>query len=127
MNYEVLAYPGGDVPAGTGVCTDLVVRAFRHAGLDLQRLLHEDRVAHPEAYPTRLWDVKRADANIDHRRCQNLAVWFRRHTRSLPIATDPAHREQWRGGDVVFYIHPGADHPWHVAIVSDRQPPAACP
>ena len=91
MEYHVLAYPGGDVPQGTGVCTDLVVRAFRSAGIDLQKLLHEDRVAHPEAYPTHIWDDKRADANIDHRRCQNLDVWFLRHARSLPTATDAAH------------------------------------
>src|SRR4249920_4245364 len=53
--YVRIAYPGGDVPAGTGVCTDLVIRAFRHAGYDLQKLLHEDREANPDAYPTGIW------------------------------------------------------------------------
>lgn len=121
MEYQTLPYPGGDVPAGTGVCTDLVIRAFRNAGIDLQKRLHEDRVARPGAYPTQIWENKRADANIDHRRCQNLDVWFRRHARSLPVATDPAHRAQWQPGDVVFYIHEKASYPWHVAIISDRQ------
>src|SRR2546426_1119074 len=80
MNYEVIPYPSGDVKDGTGVCTDLVVRAFRNAGVDLQKLLHEDRAAHSEAYPRQIWDEKKPDKNIDHRRCQNLVTWFKRFT-----------------------------------------------
>ena len=119
--YHVLQYPGGDVPAGTGVCTDLIVRALRNAGVDLQQALHEDRVAHPEAYPTQIWSDKKADASIDHRRCQNLAVWFKRHARSLPTALDEQTlQREWQAGDVVFFVRPGQSHPWHVAIVSDR-------
>lgn len=127
MEYHVLAYPGGDVPAGTGVCTDLVIRAFRGAGVDLQKLLHEDRTANPKAYPLQIWDNKKPDKNIDHRRCQNLAVWFRRHAQSLSLKTDPDHLAQWQPGDVVFYVHEGASHPWHVAIVSDKKAPDGMP
>lgn len=119
MEYQVLTYPAGDVPVRTGVCTDLVIRAFRNAGLDIQQMLHEDRKAHPEAYPTQIWENKRPDKNIDHRRCQNLIVWFRRHTRALTPQTDLAHLGQWQPGDVVFYVKPGASYPWHVAIISD--------
>ncbi len=121
MEYRPIAYPGGDVPEGSGVCTDLVVRAFRNATVDLQKLLHVDRVAHPEAYPTQSWAYKRPDANIDHRRCPNLAVWFRRHAQSLTTETDAAHASEWKPGDVVFYVREGASAPWHVAVVSDRK------
>lgn len=142
--YIKLAYPGGDVPPDTGVCTDLVIRALRHAGIDLQRRVHEDRSAHPSAYPTHIWENKRPDSNIDHRRCQNLVVWFERHAETLPVritgdtsdnsgagasadAADDTRAGEgdagdgWLPGDVVFYIREGASYPWHVAIVSDRR------
>lgn len=120
--YRVLNYPGGDVPAGTGVCTDLVIRAFRNAGVDIQKELHEDRVAHPGAYPTQIWDNKKADKNIDHRRCQNMAAWFGRFATKLPIDTDmDSLQKNWRAGDVVFYVREGQTYPWHVAIVSDKK------
>lgn len=121
QQYHVLPYPGGDVPPDTGVCTDLVIRAFRNAGIDLQRLVHEDRVAHPEAYPIYVWDYKPADANIDHRRCQNLVVWFKRFTESLPTSLEPTDLPNWQQGDVVFYIRERASHPWHVAVISDKK------
>jgi len=119
MEYRTMAYPGGDVPPETGVCTDLVVRAFRNAGYDLQSLLHEDRKAHPEVYPTYIWENKKPDKHIDHRRCQNLAVWFKRHTQSLTTESQGKVGKEWKGGDVVFFVHRGKEHPWHVAIVSD--------
>jgi len=112
--YQRLDYPGGDVPSEIGVCTDLVVRAYREAGVDLQRELHEDRAANPSAYPTELWEYKKADRNIDHRRCQNLVVYFERH--ATPVdARDPS---RWRSGDVVFFARDGGAHPWHVGIVA---------
>lgn len=119
-DYKVIAYPGGDVPEGTGVCTDLVVRAFRNAGLDLQKLLHEDRAAHPEAYPLHIWDRKTPDPNIDHRRCQNLVTWFKRHTAPQPTGVFPEDIPNWQGGDVIFFTRKGSSFPWHVAIVSDK-------
>lgn len=126
-DYVVLKYPGGDVLEGTGVCTDLVIRSFRFAGIDLQKLVHEDRVEHPEAYPTQIWDHKKADRNIDHRRCQNLAVWFKRHAERLKIDTGPESLKDWLPGDVVFYVRPGQDHPWHVAVVSDKRDSTGVP
>lgn len=115
-----IPYPGGDVPADTGVCTDLVIRAFRHAGLDLQKAVHEDRVAHIDAYPTQIWSTKKSDASIDHRRCPNLQAWFRRHALSLPTSADDLASSDFQPGDVVFFIKAKASFPWHVAIVSDR-------
>ena len=72
-----IASPGGDVPLETGVCTDVVIRAYRHAGIDLQVLVHEDMKANFSAYP-RNWGLRRPDTNIDHRRVPNLATFFRR-------------------------------------------------
>ncbi len=127
MEYAVMKYPGGDVPEGTGVCTDLVVRAFRNAGIDIQKELHEDRVKHPEAYPVNLWEHKRADANIDHRRCPNMAVWFRRTARELGTSIDAGDIPNWKAGDVVFFAAKGEKHPWHTAIISDKRAPDGMP
>lgn len=121
--YEVLAYPMGDVPADIGVCTDLVIRAFRNADIDLQKLLHEDRIQHPDKYPTHLWDNRKADKNIDHRRCQNLVVFFQRFAQSLD-KNDPA---SWKPGDVIFVIWGKRDYPTHVGIISDRRNPDGSP
>lgn len=119
--YMVLDYPGGDVPANTGVCTDLVIRAVRNAGIDLQKELHEDRLAHPEVYPIDEWVEKEANPSIDHRRCRNLAVWFDRFAETLPTKWDAGTRENWQPGDVVFYVVRGSDDPTHVAIVSNKK------
>jgi hypothetical protein len=79
-SYRKLKYPGGDVPAERGVCTDVVVRALRSARtLDLQKLVHEDLEANWDAYPhQRRWNLDKPDPNIDHRRVPNLMTWFHR-------------------------------------------------
>src|SRR6059058_3326909 len=82
--YIHLAYPGGDVPATTGVCTDEVIRAYRAVGIDLQKEVHEDMAANFSAYP-RKWGRTQPDPNIDHRRVPNLMVFFSRKGESLPI------------------------------------------
>jgi uncharacterized protein YijF (DUF1287 family) len=113
--YYKIGYPGGDVPRAIGVCTDTIVRAFRNAGFDLQKLVAEDVRRTPAAYP---W-VKRPDTNIDHRRVRNLALWFGRHVRRLPAQAPP------RPGDVVFFdTFPSRSGPDHVGIVSDRMGPS---
>ena len=79
--YVRLGYPGGDVAPERGVCTDVIVRAYRRAfGLDLQRLVHEDMAANFAAYP-KTWGLKATDRNIDHRRVANLAAFFSRRVR----------------------------------------------
>lgn len=76
--YVPLDYPGGDVPRETGVCADVIIRAFRDGlGIDLQQRLHEDMTAAFDAYPA-LWGLERPDANIDHRRVPNLEAWLAR-------------------------------------------------
>ena len=105
--YVTLKYPGGDVPADTGVCSDVVVRAFRKAGIDLQKEIHEDMTAARSDYPTKWGDIS-PDANIDHRRVLNLMAYFRRQRKSLPITYDA---EDYQPGDIVAWeLTGGFDH-----------------
>jgi len=107
--YEKLAYPMGDVPILRGVCTDVVIRAFRGVDIDLQQLVHEDMRRNFKAYP-QSWGLVRPDANIDHRRVPNLAKFFARRG----MALEPG---DYRAGDVVTWMLPG-NLP-HIGIVSD--------
>ncbi|MBA3847170.1 MAG: DUF1287 domain-containing protein [Planctomycetes bacterium] len=98
-SYVRLAYPGGDVPADRGVCSDVVVRACRAVGIDLQRALHEDMAIAFAAYPRR-WNLTKPDRNIDHRRVLNLMTWFERRGWSRPISADP---RGYAPGDIVAW------------------------
>jgi uncharacterized protein YijF (DUF1287 family) len=115
--YMALAYPNGDVPLERGVCTDVVIRAFRSVDVDLQKLVHEDMKKNFKAYPSR-WGLSRPDANIDHRRVPNLAVFFKRQGKSLPVTSAPAN---YQPGDIVTSLLPG-NLP-HIMVVSDRKGP----
>ncbi len=112
--YVMLDYPGGDVPKERGVCTDVVIRALRTEGLDLQQAVHEDMRAHFDRYP-RTRGLRRPDHNIDHRRVPNLQVWFARQGWSLTPSTRAA---DYRPGDLVTWMLPG-NLP-HIGIVSER-------
>ncbi len=111
--YEKLAYPGGDVPQERGVCTDVVVRAYRHLGVDLQKLVHEDMTRAWKAYP-KAWQLKRPDRNIDHRRVLNLATWFGRHGHTLPVTSEG--RDYLPGDIVTWSIPPSLPH---IGIISE--------
>jgi uncharacterized protein YijF (DUF1287 family) len=116
--YVGIKYPGGDVPREKGVCTDVVVRALRDAlDKDLQKLVHEDMKANFTKYP-KIWDLKRPDKNIDHRRVPNLMKFFARKQISLDVAElmDPA---KFQPGDLVTCTVP--PHLPHIMIVSDRK------
>tara|TARA_B100001093_G_C26697659_1_gene957620 strand:- start:551 stop:1159 length:609 start_codon:yes stop_codon:yes gene_type:complete len=82
--YYSIAYPGGDVSKGKGVCTDVIVRAYRAIGLDLQKEVHEDMSANFELYP-KIWGLSGPDSNIDHRRVPNLMTYFERQNAQLTI------------------------------------------
>lgn len=114
-SYRRIDYPNGDVPGNVGVCTDLVIRAYRGIGVDLQRAVHEDMQAHFSDYPA-LWGLTRPDPNIDHRRVPNLRTFFARHGESFDISTDA---RRYRPGDLVTWRLPG-NLP-HIGIVSDRR------
>lgn len=119
--YVRLPYPGGDVPASRGVCTDVVIRAFRAQGLDLQQRVHEDMRAHFANYPQK-WGLRGPDSNIDHRRVPNLQTWFARQGWSRTATRDAT---DYRAGDLVTWMLPG-NLP-HIGIVSDRRSLAGTP
>lgn len=113
--YVSLSYPGGDVAQDRGVCTDVVIRAMRRKGLDLQKAVHEDMKANFARYP-RQWGLKRPDKNIDHRRVPNLMTFMSRRGWSLPVTKNPA---DYQPGDIITCTVP-PNLP-HIAIVSDRK------
>ena len=117
--YSKLAFPGGDVPRERGVCTDVLVRAYRDAlGKDLQLLVNQDMHAAFSAYP-RKWGLRAPDRNIDHRRVPNLQTWFSRHRAQLPL---PATHAGWQSGDIFVCLIQGTIP--HIGIVSDRRGPS---
>jgi len=112
--YVVLAYPSGDVPIETGVCTDVVIRAFRKANVDLQQKVHEDMSKNFAAYPQK-WNLSKPDANIDHRRVPNLQTFFTRRGKTLSITQNA---QDYKPGDVVAWDLDGKGLT-HIAIVSN--------
>ena len=111
--YVRLDYPGGDVPQETGVCSDVLVRAFRKAGIDLQKEVHEDMKVAWSSYPQR-WGNSRPDSNIDHRRVLNLMTFFQRRGKELPTTTT---RDDYLPGDIVSWDLGGGVP--HIGIVSN--------
>jgi uncharacterized protein YijF (DUF1287 family) len=119
--YIRIPYPGGDVPASIGVCTDEVIRAYRAVGIDLQREVHEDMLAHRSEYPHK-WasPTSKTDTNIDHRRVPNLMVFFTRHGKVLPLTNNP---QDYRPGDLVTWnLGSGITH---IGIVVDQKSPVS--
>ncbi len=106
-SYQKIEYPNGDVPIETGVCSDVIVRAFRKAEIDLQKDVHEDMKGNFSAYPTR-WGLKGTDSNIDHRRVPNLQTYFTREGKSLSTG---GNSETFLPGDIVTWdLGGGVDH-----------------
>lgn len=113
--YRKLDYPGGDVPAMFGVCTDVVVRAYRAVGVDLQKEVHEDMKSNFSKYPNN-WGLKGTDTNIDHRRVPNLQTFFTRRGQSLVKSQNP---NDYISGDIVSWILP--NNLPHIGIVVDQR------
>lgn len=112
--YFKIDYPGGDIPAHFGVCTDVIIRSYRAVGIDLQQLVHEDMRGHFDQYPARrIWNQTRTDTNIDHRRVPNLQQFFSRKGQSL---TPGSSGGDYRPGDMVTWTLPG-NLP-HIGLVS---------
>jgi uncharacterized protein YijF (DUF1287 family) len=115
--YLRIPYPGGDVPADTGVCTDEIIRAYRALGIDLQKEVHEDITANFSAYPNHTrWMLLHPDSNIDHRRVPNLMVFFSRKGTSLPISN---RAEDYLPGELVTWDLGGGVP--HIGIVVSRK------
>jgi uncharacterized protein len=115
--YVHLAYPGGDVPADTGVCTDEIIRSYRALRIDLQKEVHEDMVQNFGLYPRKWqWVQSSPDPNIDHRRVPNLMVFFSRKGKSMPISS---HSGDYSPGDLVTWDLGGGVP--HIGIVVDHK------
>ncbi len=97
--YFVIPYPNGDVPPGKGVCTDVIIRAYRGVGIDLQQKVHEDMQQNFQLYP-KIWGLKKTDKNIDHRRVPNLMKFFERHGTVLEVSQNP---NLYSPGDIVTW------------------------
>lgn len=114
-SYYRIAYPNGDVPADRGVCTDVVIRAYRKLGIDLQKEVHEDMKAHFSVYPKN-WGLSTTDRNIDHRRVPNLMTFFSRKGQVKKITSNPA---DYQPGDIVCWNLGGGTT--HIGIVVNKK------
>ncbi len=122
-SYQRLDYPLGDVPQDRGVCTDVLVRAYRAAGIDLQELVHRDMRQAWGVYTRRAsWGHKTPDRNIDHRRVPNLQTFFTRHGKILPASRVAG---DYKAGDIVTWtVPPGLPH---IGIVADERSASGVP
>jgi len=114
-SYFRIAYPNGDVPSDRGVCTDVIIRAYRKLGIDLQQKVHEDMSKNFDQYPT-IWGLTRTDKNIDHRRVPNLMTFFKRFGRTLTISQKPG---DYLPGDIVCWNLGGGIT--HIGIVINKK------
>lgn len=114
QKYYSISYPNGDVPKSTGACTDVVIRSFRGAGIDLQKEVHEDMRANFSKYPQK-WGLRRPDSNIDHRRVPNLQRYFDRQGKSLSLSQNG---EEYKPGDVISWDLNGKGLT-HIGVVSN--------
>jgi uncharacterized protein YijF (DUF1287 family) len=114
-DYVGVKYPNGDVPPKTGVCTDVIIRAYRKLNIDLQKEVHEDMKANFSRYP-KTWGLQTTDKNIDHRRVPNLEVFFTRKGEKLAISQNP---NEYETGDLVTWMI--ADKLPHIGIVTHKK------
>ncbi len=114
-DYISLKYPNGDVPAKTGVCSDVVIRAYRKLNIDLQKEIHEDMKANFSKYPKK-WGLKSCDTNIDHRRVPNLEVFFTRKGKKLEVSDNP---NDYKAGEIVTWMI-GGKLP-HIGIITHKK------
>lgn len=116
-SYFSISYPNGDIPSSKGVCTDVIIRAYRKLGIDLQKEVHVDMKANFNSYPN-IWGLTRTDKNIDHRRVPNLMKFFERHGVVKPKSTNPS---DYVPGDIVCWNLPGGIT--HIGIVISKKLP----
>lgn len=124
QQYFVLKYPNGDPPRELGACTDVIIRALRPVGYDLQKLMHDDMTHHFNLYPQQ-WGLRRTDKNIDHRRVPNQRVFMARFAKKLTREVSPRTLSQWQPGDFVYWKLDGKID--HCGVISDRRAPDGTP
>ncbi|KGO89315.1 DUF1287 domain-containing protein [Flavobacterium suncheonense] len=117
--YVKILYPNGDVPKNKGVCTDVVIRAYRKLGIDLQKEVHEDMKDNFSQYPNqKRWGLKKPDTNIDHRRVPNLEAFFSRKGETLKVTQNP---KDYKTGELVTWMI--GDKLPHIGIVTNKKSP----
>ena len=115
--YFSIKYPNGDVPKNKGVCTDVIIRAYRKLNIDLQKEVHEDMIAHFSEYPNlQKWGMTKTDTNIDHRRVPNLEIFFERNGEKLPVTNNP---KDYKTGEIVTWMI--NDKLPHIGIVTNQK------
>lgn len=116
-SYFSIDYPNGDVPSDRGVCTDVIIRAYRKLNIDLQKHVHEDMRDNFDKYPKN-WGLSQPDRNIDHRRVPNLMTFFKRHGKTMPTTRRSA---DYLPGDIVCWsLGSGITH---IGIVVNKKSP----
>jgi len=101
-SYFGIKYPNGDIPKSKGVCTDVIIRAYRKLGIDLQKEVHEDMKSHFSKYPNlKKWGMTKTDTNIDHRRVPNLEIFFERKGKKLPVSKNAS---DYKTGEIVTWL-----------------------
>ena len=115
--YFSIKYPNGDVPKNKGVCTDVIIRAYRKLGIDLQKEVHEDMIDHFSEYPNlQKWGMTKTDTNIDHRRVPNLEIFFERNGEKLPVTNNP---KDYKTGEIVTWMI--NDKLPHIGIITNQK------
>lgn len=118
-SYVSIKYPNGDVPKNKGVCTDVVIRAYRKLGIDLQKEVHQDIKGHFSDYPIlKIWGLKKPDTNIDHRRVPNLEVFFTRKGKKLTVSKNP---NDYKTGEIVTWMINNKLP--HIGIITNKKSP----
>ena len=114
-SYYSISYPNGDIPNSKGVCTDVIIRAYRMLDIDLQREVHEDMKANFNKYP-KIWRLTSTDKNIDHRRVPNLMKFFERHG---SVKVKSTNSSDYLPGDIVCWNLSGGIT--HIGIVINKR------
>ena len=116
-SYFAIKYPNGDVPKNKGVCTDVIIRAYRKLGIDLQKEVHEDMKSHFSLYPNlKKWGMTKTDSNIDHRRVPNLEIFFERKGTKLAISKNA---NDYKTGEIVTWLINNTLP--HIGIITNRK------
>ncbi|TRX35563.1 DUF1287 domain-containing protein [Flavobacterium sp. ZT3R18] len=116
-SYFSIKYPNGDIPKNKGVCTDVIIRAYRKLGIDLQKEVHEDMKANFSQYPNlKKWGMTKTDTNIDHRRVPNLEILFERKGIKLPVSENA---KEYKTGEIVTWMINGKLP--HIGIITNKK------
>jgi len=108
--YVRLKFPMGDIAISKGVCTDVIVRAFRGLDIDLQERIYKHKKKFPNIYKG-LYYTEKLDPNIDHRRVKNIQAYLK--------SRGYQYKGSFKAGDIVVWKLHGSNLD-HIGICTDR-------